>query len=195
MISLVLGLGNLGQRYAGTRHNLGFDLVDRLCGLTKARPTRANRLFEEYRCRVADREIILAKPMTFMNLSGVAARALLQDHSFEPANMLVVVDDFSLPLGSLRMRSSGSDGGHNGLASIIDYLESDQFPRLRLGIGPVADNKEIVAFVLEPFEAREQEAVARLLETGSEAVLLAITHRLELAMSKYNRPPALPEQE
>jgi PTH1 family peptidyl-tRNA hydrolase len=106
--------------------------------------------------------------------------------------MLVVVDDFNLPLGSLRFRPDGSDGGHNGLASIIEALGTEEFPRLRLGIGPVTDNMDARDFVLQPFADAERDAVREMVGTAAEAILFAIDHRLEEAMSNYNSTPAPP---
>ena len=195
MISHLLGLGNPGRDYHRTRHNLGFDLVDLLCDQLRAKKTRETDFLIEFQARFRDRLITLAKPMTYMNLSGLAAMDLLQQHSLMPEELLVAVDDFSLPLGTLRLRTDGSDGGHNGLADIIDRLQTENFPRLRMGIGPAADNMDTADFVLSKFASDEIESAARMVELAAEAVTFANTHRFELAMSKYNRPPALPEQE
>lgn len=197
MISLLLGLGNPGAAYHRTRHNIGFDLIDLLCEQSQAvkRRGRSTASLIEYQAELGDRQIILAKPMTFMNLSGLAAVDLLQQHSLKPADLLVLVDDFSLPLGSLRFRANGTGGGHNGLASLIEQLQTDQFPRLRLGIGPVPPQTDRADFVLSEFAASQLDQVARLLESAAEAVKFAIMNRLEPAMTKYNRPPVLPELE
>ena len=195
MISHILGLGNPGEKYNGTRHNIGFDLVDALCEQLRVKKTRETGSLIEYQARFRDNLITLAKPMTYMNLSGLAALDLLQQHSLAPDKLLVVVDDFSLPLGTIRFRAEGTDGGHNGLASIIEHIQTDRFPRLRLGIGPVADNMSTSDFVLSKFKPDEIEIAARMVESATEAVTFAITHHLNMVMSKHNRPPALPEQE
>ncbi|HQL25241.1 MAG TPA: aminoacyl-tRNA hydrolase, partial [candidate division Zixibacteria bacterium] len=131
MISLVVGLGNIGRRYAGTRHNLGFEVLDRAAAALGAPRATRTGLDERTVCRRGDRTIVLAWPRTYMNRSGDAVAALLQDYGLRPAEVLVVVDDFNLPLGRVRLRTGGSDGGHNGLASIIATLETQRFPRLR----------------------------------------------------------------
>jgi PTH1 family peptidyl-tRNA hydrolase len=139
------------------------------------------------------KKLILAWPRTFMNCSGDAAIKLLNDNNIQPDDMLVLVDDFTLPLGGIRFRSGGSDGGHNGLASIIESLGTDQFPRLRMGIGPVDKSTEIVDFVLSRFSAEERKSADSMLDRATEAVLFAIDHRLDETMSKHNYNPAPPE--
>ncbi len=190
MISLILGLGNIGGEYEKTRHNIGFEVLDDVARSLKAvsMPEKA-----EYRwavSRVAGRQLYLAWPTTFMNRSGLAAQALLQDLDLEPTEMLVVLDDFNLPLGRIRFRKSGSDGGHNGLTSLVETLETEDFPRLRLGIGPLAEDADVVDFVLGRFAEDEIEPARNMVGTAAEAVLFAIDHRLEEAMSKYNANPA-----
>jgi len=125
-----------------------------------------------------------------MNRSGLAAVALLERVEREPSEMLVVVDDFNLPLGALRFRQNGSDGGHNGLASIIEILETEDFPRLRLGIGPAPEYSSTIDFVLGKFDKEELKKASDLTNTAAEAVIFASNHRLDQAMSEYNRNPA-----
>ena len=199
MISLVVGLGNIGLEYVGTRHNLGFEVVSRVARELGAAqlPTRPN-----YESAVAlvkettpdSERLILALPTTLMNRSGLAVWELLDEVALPPSKILVVVDDINLPLGGLRFRSAGSDGGHNGLASIIERLETENIPRLRLGTGPPADNEDVTRFVLSRFSEKELETVERMVAKGAEAIIFAVTHRLEEAMSKYNSNPALPEE-
>lgn len=186
MFSLVLGLGNVGERYEHTRHNVGFDVVGRVGDHLKAttQPEAG-----EYYWAVgynADRRIVLAQPKTFVNLSGIAAQALLQRNNLAQSEMLVVVDDFNLPLGRLRFRAAGSDGGHNGLASIIETLQSEDFARLRLGIGPLPDGVHSADFVLERPEEEELLKTEKMMEVASEAVVFALGHPLQEAMTRYN---------
>ena len=193
MISLVVGLGNPGERYVGTRHNLGFDVVDLV-----ARQLRANiqPAREKYQWAVAEFDsgtVTLARPTTFVNRSGEAVRLLLADFGIELPQLLVVVDDFNLPLSSIRIRMAGSDGGHNGLASIGEALETTEFARIRLGTGPLADNVDAAEFVLSKIEPHEQEKIQEMVAKAAEAVIFATGHRLELAMVKYNCSPAPPE--
>jgi PTH1 family peptidyl-tRNA hydrolase len=192
MISLVLGLGNVGDRYTGSRHNIGFAVVDEVAVRLKASPRSSG-----YHCWYAastlgDRQVTLAWPTTLMNRSGMAAAMLVRMLAIDPAEMLVVVDDFNLPLGAIRFRACGSDGGHNGLASIVECLGTTEFPRLRLGVGPMVDKDQATEFVLTPFTDAELETVRGMVATAAEAVVFAIEHRLQEAMSKYNVNPALP---
>jgi PTH1 family peptidyl-tRNA hydrolase len=141
-----------------------------------------------------EREIHLARPRTLMNLSGPAAADLLDRLQLAPSQLLVIVDDFNLPLGALRFRSEGSDGGHRGLRSLTASLGTEKFGRLRLGIGPPADNVERTEFVLNRFEPDQLPPVERMIDNAVEAAVFAIDHRFEEAMSKYNRTPAGPDQ-
>ncbi|UCD63311.1 MAG: aminoacyl-tRNA hydrolase [Candidatus Zixiibacteriota bacterium] len=190
MLSLVLGLGNIGERYAKSRHNLGFRVIERLLA---DHHLPGHLETAEYSWAVTQSgsvKVIFATPKTYMNRSGDAARALLQQNNLEPSGMLVVVDDYYLPLGRIRIRRCGSDGGHNGLASIIETLETDLFPRMRLGIGPVPEEIDSAAFVLRDFDEGELDTVEKMIATASEAVMFTVEHGLEEAMSKYNRNPA-----
>jgi len=190
MVSLVVGLGNIGAAYAATRHNVGFEVVRRVAEGLRAK-TQPSTIEYDWVCAShGEQELLLALPRLLMNRSGIAVEALLQRNELTPTQMLVVLDDFNLPLGRLRFRSDGSDGGHNGLASIIETLETENFPRLRLGIGPPLDNVDSADFVLSSFETEEIEPKEKMIETAAEAVLFAIDHRLEEAMSKYNVNPA-----
>jgi PTH1 family peptidyl-tRNA hydrolase len=189
MLTIVLGLGNIGAAYEATRHNLGFEVVARVAKALKAKPQPPHTLYVWALAKSATK---LMRPTTLMNRSGWAAAAILAETEADPSEMLVVVDDFNLPLGALRIRRDGSDGGHNGLESIIECLGTQAFPRLRLGIGPVPEDVDKADFVLGRFEEDELKEVEKMLATAVEAVLFAIDHRLELAMSKYNVNPAQP---
>jgi len=187
MISLVLGLGNIGEQYRQTRHNLGFRVVDGLA--VRLRADKRHRAEHSVWTRAGE-NLLLAWPTTYMTRSGLAAAELVERFSLKPEEMLVVVDDYHLPLGRLRVRSHGSDGGHNGLASIADALGTENFPRLRLGIGPAPDNTDSVDFVLSRFSDDECDAVTTLIGTAVDAVLFTIDQGLDRAMGEYNRNPA-----
>lgn len=188
MVSLILGLGNVGRKYQATRHNLGFDLLDRLARECRsAAPAKAD-LYQWSAAERQNRKLILAWPSTYMNGSGEAAKALLERHELTPNQMLVLVDDVALPLGSIRFRLSGSAGGHNGLASLIEELQTNSFARLRLGIGPQPPGTALEDFVLGRFAKAEQPMVDQMLTRATEALLFAIDNRVELAMSRYNSP-------
>jgi PTH1 family peptidyl-tRNA hydrolase len=187
----IIGLGNPGKRYEGTRHNVGFAVVERLADELHA-PLRAGRgeflwAQGEYR----DRQLGLVKPMTFMNESGIAAAEIGEQFKVTLGDLLVVCDDFQLPLGRLRLRPSGSDGGHNGLYSIIYHLQSEDFARLRCGIGSEHAPKEkssMAEFVLDPFAEDERPAADQMVQQAKEACLSVVVDGVEKTMNMINGP-------
>ncbi len=193
MISLILGLGNIGERYQGTRHNVGFEVVEKVRQALSASYQPARETYDWAVKENIERRVILAWPKTYMNLCGIAALNLLQENNLMPSQMLVVVDDFNLPLGRIRIRPDGSDGGHKGLGSLVEVLQTEDFPRLRLGIGPAPDNIDKEDFVLSRFENGEIGPVEKMVDTAAEAVLYINNNCLEEAMSKYNTDPARPD--
>lgn len=184
----VIGLGNPGERYAGTRHNLGFRVADGVAARLRARCESSGDVahYELWRTQVGGRPLLIAKPETFMNLSGVAVRSLRESEGLSLDAMLVVCDDVNLPLGRVRLRSGGSDGGHNGLRSVIDELGSAEFPRLRLGVGPRPPEATLSDFVLAEFGAAEAAAVEELVERGASAAIAFAARGLEAAMREFN---------
>lgn len=184
-IRLVVGLGNPGEEYEKSRHNIGFDLVDRM---VKARGLRWSRE-HKFRSKVAvDSDgIIFAKPLTFMNLSGNAVARIGRQYRLYPDAILIVYDDIALPIGSLRFRASGSAGGHNGIKSIIQYLTTEEFPRLRIGVGQVPEGESQVEYVLGTFPPAEREEIEKVLEIAEEGVNCALSSGLEAAMNRFNR--------
>ena len=192
-VDLIVGLGNVGQRYVGSRHNVGFEVLDLVARQLAVGPRRADDLY--YWCSAEHRRhlLTLAWPRTYMNLSGQAAVDLLDRLEVPVERMLVIVDDFNLPLGSLRFRRRGTDGGHNGLASLIEELGTDDFPRCRIGIGEPSEEEDVVDFVLGPFAEAEREVIEPIIATAAEAVIFAIDHHFDEVMSKYNRNPAQPD--
>lgn len=187
MRKLVVGLGNPGSKYENTRHNIGFNLVDRLAqappGATFSR--RFDGLLGE--TEIDFRRVLLLKPQTFMNLSGRSVRQVVQFYKIDPADILVVCDDLSLPLGKLRIRPSGSDGGQKGLRDIGQQLGTQDIPRLRIGIG---DRGPIDAtdFVLTHFRAAERPAIEDALITAAQAVAVWVTQGVDAAMNRFNGP-------
>ncbi len=185
-----MGLGNPGRDYATTRHNAGFILAD---ALTDSWGFPAFRRPWRWRARVSkgvidDQRIVVAKPQTYMNRSGGALGPLLKDSEFDPtSHLLIVVDDVALPLGSFRLRPSGSAGGHNGLKSIAGRLRSEAYARLRIGVGPRPDDEEGSDFVLSDFEDTERETLDELLPVMIEAVECWIREGIETAMNRFNR--------
>ncbi|MDD3925241.1 MAG: aminoacyl-tRNA hydrolase [bacterium] len=182
---LLVGLGNPGDKYADTRHNVGFMVMDevlrRLSGSDYRRHCRS--LVAEERLR--GERVILAKPQTFMNKSGEAVAALLGWYKVSMDRLLVVYDDLDLPLGQLRLRITGSAGGHNGMRSIIACLGRQDIPRLRIGIGaPAGDGT--VGYVLGRFSPRERPEVELMIAQAADAVELVLEQGFEAAMNKYN---------
>lgn len=187
---MIIGLGNPGKEYEGSRHNLGFEVLEILGVKFKLKFDLTQPESETSIWSGADEEIIFARPMTFMNRSGQATVALLHRYQIDPSQILVLVDDFNLPLGRIRIRKGGSGGGHNGLESIIYDLGSDSFPRLRMGIGPLPENADVTGFVLGRFGKDEIVQVDRMIKDAVEAVSLVIRDRLDEAMNRFNFNPA-----
>ena len=181
-IKLVIGLGNPGRKYEQTRHNIGFALLDRMAEAAGAQ--FANHL--KWRAHISKHpQALLMKPQTFMNESGIAASAALRFYKWKPEEVLVIYDDVSLPLGSLRFRMKGSAGGHNGMKSLIQHFGSDSFPRLKLGIGAPRSG-EMVGHVLGKFSQDERLEVENALDEAVKAVQSALTEGVEAAANVHN---------
>ena len=188
----VVGLGNPGKRYTSTRHNVGFDVVASLSQALRSRMLDGNGDFLFSECAFESRRLLLATPLTYMNASGAAVVQIMEQFNVRASNMLIIVDDFQLPLGTLRIRADGSDGGHNGLASIIYQLQTENIPRLRVGIAgstcPTQDRKELMsAYVLSPFERDEIPLAATMITHARDAVLALVIHGIEFAMNNFNK--------
>ena len=182
-LRLLVGLGNPGPEYNATRHNVGFMVLDYLAqkeGLGFAAASKWGCLWARWN------EVILVKPTTYMNRSGDSVAAVARYYRIPASDLLVVVDDVALPLGRLRLRSSGSDGGHNGLGSIIAHLGED-FPRLRVGVGAAADSADLVNHVLSTFSKTEAAVVSRAVERATDAIRKVVDSGLETAMNLFNR--------
>jgi PTH1 family peptidyl-tRNA hydrolase len=186
-MKLVVGLGNPGRKYEGTRHNIGFDVVDTLARKNGLEWEAAPRGVEALVARWRMRDAVLAKPLTFMNLSGAALVGLLQFYKIEPADLLVALDDVNIELGRLRTRVRGSAGGHNGLKSIIGSLGSEEFARLRIGVGRGDDRRDLADHVLAKFDAEERTIVAETVDRSADAVELFIAEGIGPVMNRYNR--------
>jgi peptidyl-tRNA hydrolase, PTH1 family len=182
----IFGLGNPGPRYALTRHNVGFMVVDSLAARLGFRfRTFADR--EVARRQFSGDELALVKPLLFMNESGVVVRKQLERR---PDRMLVVCDDMALPFGRLRLRPAGSNGGHKGLGSIISHLGRSDFPRLRVGIDAPARSSDGIDYVLEPFPQEQEVLLPEVLARAADACIAVATQGLERAMSRFNPMPA-----
>ena len=185
---LVVGLGNPGSEYAGTRHNVGFVAIDAIAEALGARIDRA-----KYRALIAEVSLggkrgLLMKPQTFMNLSGAAIAEAASFYKIAPQSVLVLVDDISLAPGQMRIRRKGSAGGHNGLKSIIEHLGTQEFPRIKLGVGekPHPDY-DMVEWVLGKFPKEDFEALSKTVESVPSAIASLIQEDVATAMNKYNR--------
>jgi peptidyl-tRNA hydrolase, PTH1 family len=182
-VKLLVGLGNPGERYRSTRHNLGFLALDHFvsdCGFGFSR-ARHDALFARGVCM--GQECIAIKPQTFMNASGAAVRAFAREFQILPEETVIICDDIHLPFGRIRIRTSGSDGGHNGLASVIECLETNSVMRIRLGVGEPDASLDLVDYVLSAFSAQEMERMPVLLGWVSKAIALIVQGDINKAMN------------
>jgi len=178
-----VGLGNPGDKYSGTRHNVGFRVIDEAA--RRASVTFESAPADALIARVRAADVLLAKPMTFMNASGEAVGELLRYFKIDVADLLVVVDEVQLPLGKLRARASGSAGGHNGLKSIVQHL-GDGFARLRLGVGRGDSRRDLADHVLAKFEKDEGEEVERMIARATDASEAFVTGGIAPVMNQFN---------
>lgn len=189
-MKIVLGLGNPGERYAGTRHNLGFRVVDELARRHSVAFRRRDELSDQSwtaETTIASEDVVLAKPRTFMNRSGRAGASLLRRFDLAPADLLVIHDDADLELGRVRVRPSGGAGGHNGLRSLIATLGSGEFPRIKLGVrGAGRERVDLAEYVLGEFDPSERSVVAALAALGADAVEAVLASGVESAMNAWN---------
>jgi peptidyl-tRNA hydrolase, PTH1 family len=185
-MKLIVGLGNPGKKYEGTRHNVGFevlDLVARRSGDGQTKEKFDGRVME---ATIAGERCLLLWPLTLMNLSGQSVGAAYEFYKLELADLLVVCDDFNLPLGKLRFRREGSAGGQNGLDDVIERLASDEFARLRVGIGPVPDKWNGADFVLGRFDASERKSVDDAVIQAADGVECWVAEGIAVSMNKFN---------
>ena len=184
---LIVCLGNPGPRYEGTRHNAGFMTADALAKKLKIRVDRARFRALTGRGEIGGQSVLLMKPQTYMNLSGEAAAQAARFYKIPPERVLVVSDETALPIGKLRVRSKGSAGGHNGLKSLIACLGSEQFPRIRLGVGaPPHEDYDLADWVQSVRKDRDAEEMAAAAERAAEAVISYIADGPEKTMNKFN---------
>jgi len=184
---LVVGLGNPGEEYAATRHNAGFLLVQRV-----ARARGVELRGRTFKARTAvlrggAEDVLLALPQTFMNRSGVSVREMLAKREIPPGRLVVVYDDLDIPLGEIRVRKSGSPGTHKGMLSIVGEIRTREFPRVRIGIGPLPQGRDAADYVLAPFGRGERPFLERSLEDAAEALDMILAGAIERAMTRFNR--------
>jgi PTH1 family peptidyl-tRNA hydrolase len=190
LMKLIIGLGNPGREYSGTRHNIGFAVLGELA--------RKNGINFDKRCchsragegRMGDQQVVLAKPQTYMNLSGDAVAALVRKYKVKVSDILVVHDDLDLPMGKIRIRANGSAGGHNGLKSIIASIGTMEFPRLKIGIGRPEntgiERRDIIDHVLSDFDSVDRKIAEEAIARAVEAAEIIVHQGLDAAMTKYN---------
>ena len=184
---LIVGLGNPGAEYAGNRHNVGFWCVDHLGERHRLRFNAKRARSIVARGRLAGHDVALAKPQTYMNLSGLAVKQLLMGWGVPTHSLLVVYDDVDLPPGSLRLRERGGAGTHNGMRSVVESLGTTEFPRLRIGIGAPPPNRDIADYVLEDPSSDELPRLREAVERSAEAIELFIRRGAGAAMNRYNQ--------
>lgn len=189
-MKIIVGLGNPGRKYVGTRHNVGFDVVAEIARRTSATAPRSAFEAEVVETRLEDERALLAAPQTFMNLSGRSVRKILDFYKLAVSELLVICDDLNLPVGRCRLRAGGSAGGQKGLQSIIQHVGGENFARLRIGIGRPPERMDASAFVLQRFAPTEKETIAAALHQAAEAAELWATLGPQAAMNRVNAPPA-----
>lgn len=184
---LIAGLGNPDKKYDMTRHNIGFDCVDMIASKngTDIKKLKHKALTESI--YIGSEKVILAKPQTYMNLSGESIRDIAEFYKIEPENVIIICDDISIPLGKIRIRPKGTDGGHNGLKSIIYQLQSDKFTRIRVGVGaPQHKDYDLADYVLGKFSPDETKILTPILKSMDEIVTCVIRNSCQDAMNKFN---------
>ena len=186
-MKLIVGLGNPGSEYRDTRHNVGFMVVDALVDRWRVADQWREK-FEALQIKTVrgDEQVIIAKPLTFMNLSGQAVQALAGFYKIEPADVFIVTDDVALPLGRLRARREGGAGGHNGLKSIIQSLATQAFPRMRVGVGRGDDRRDLADHVLGRFEADERDIVSAAVLRAADATEMFLSEGIGRVMNAFN---------
>lgn len=183
---LLIGLGNPGREYINTRHNIGFMLIDRLTIRLDARGMKLQSNAIVITSRYEEQKIILAKPQTYMNLSGQSVQGLAHFYKIPLENLLVVHDDLDIPFGTIRIRPTGGPGGQRGMASTIEKLGTKDFPRLRLGIGRPPGRMEPKDYVLQDFSKDDMKTLPEILDRATDAALTFVTEGLNKAMNKFN---------
>lgn len=185
--NLIVGIGNPGPEYARTRHNVGFRVVNLLAKQLGVKKEEAmfKGIFSV--AKLDGLNVGLLKPMTYVNLSGRSVHEAVNRFGLATEQILVILDDAQLPLGKLRLRAKGSSGGHKGLQSIIEALQTENIPRLRIGIGSPPEGVDMATYVLSPFEPEEESVIAEIVETAAEAAKVWVKEGIEIAMQRFNR--------
>lgn len=183
---VIAGLGNPGSKYSGTRHNVGFDVVDRLAQENNIRVNRLRFKALTGEGFIGTEKVLLVKPSTYMNNSGESIREIMDFYKLEPENLLVVVDDIDIEFATIRLKKKGSAGSHNGLKSIIYHIQKDNFPRLKVGIGKKPPYYDLADFVLSKFSSDERKLVDQAIWKASEAAEVFVKSGIDKAMNEFN---------
>lgn len=183
---VVVGLGNPGKEYAGTRHNVGFDAIDLLAQRNNIKINKIKYKSVYGEGTIGNEKVLLVKPQTYMNNSGITVRDIYNFYKVPPENIIVIVDDIDIPFASVRIKRKGSAGSHNGLKSIIYLLQRDDFPRVKIGIGKKHENQDLANFVLSRFSKEERTIIEESILTGAESVEAIIKYGIEEAMNEFN---------
>jgi len=184
---VIVGLGNPGRRYAGTRHNVGFSVIQRLARRWGVRLRQRQYSAKVVEVKRHEERLVLAQPQTYMNMSGVAVKQIADGYRVPPKQIVIVTDDLDIPLGQIRVRNGGSAGTHKGLRSVLAEMGTPSIPRLRVGIGPLAESGDAVEFVLSPFSREERPVVEDALAKAEEALEMILDGRIEAAMNTFNQ--------
>ncbi len=185
-MKLIVGLGNIGSQYVHTRHNIGFEVVDEIAREYQARFKKGKFKGDDVQINIAGHRIMMLKPSTFMNLSGEAVIAAVRFYRIAPADILIVCDDVALPVGKIRFRAQGSDGGHNGLFNIINRLGTNAFPRLRVGVGAPPQQMDMVDYVLGRFVSDERDKINEARDNAVRGVDTWVREGITPAMNRWN---------
>lgn len=185
-MKLIVGLGNPTGQYEGTRHNVGFEVIDRLVDEYGIGLDMVKHKGMYGKGRIEGQTVILLKPMTYMNLSGESVAAVASYYKIEPSDIIVVYDDINLDVGRLRVRGKGSAGGHNGIKNLIAHLHTEEFPRVRVGVGMKPPRMDLADYVLSRFTKEEQEKMNEGYDRAVKAVAMLVSDELEQAMNDYN---------
>ncbi len=185
-MKLVAGLGNPGRDYAGTRHNIGFGVIARISDKYNIPLTGKEHKAICGKGMIGGEKVILAQPQTFMNLSGECVRSLVDYYKLESEDIIIAYDDIDLEVGQLRIRSKGSAGGHNGIKNIISHLGTNEFPRVKVGVGGKPEGGDLVRHVLGRFSREDEKVIGEVLDVAVEAVETILSDGVEAAMNRYN---------
>jgi peptidyl-tRNA hydrolase, PTH1 family len=189
-VKLIVGLGNPGIEYQFTPHNMGFLAVDRIAEQCGVRVHNRNCRAQTARARIGSEEVLLAKPETFMNLSGASVRELVREYQAQPElDLVLLYDELDLPFGTLRVRQRGRSAGHNGVESVIGALGTQEFVRIRMGVGPDYPVGDGAKFVLSQFKKAQYPVIDQVLDTAAEAVRVILGEGVHAAMNRFNRKP------